>query len=503
MSQASRLPDTTDGLPPGAGGTAPPTRPRRGLFRWILVPLLIAGVGFAGYRLGQTGTGGSAAQGSFAGGSGAAATSPGSGTGSRSAAGGSAGSAGSAGTGGASGSRTRAAGASTGSAPATGVTTPVQVTPVKAGTLSTQRRLTGTVSATQTTSVTAQTSGTVRDIARTAGQTVGVGQTVLTLSNSDLTTAVQSAENTLATAQAGLTAQQAQMDANTASLQQAIVTAQATLTGAQRSYAAMQQLYGVGALARTELDTQALQVQQAQGSLITAQSNLASNRRTNATALTNAQLSVQKAQIALRQARDAADAARVVAPYAGQITAMNVTAGQALGAGTAAFTLVSAAQQVKVNVPATEAASLPVGTALNFLVGQQTYPLKVVQNAGATTAGSVPVTARFTGAEAPLGAVGSVVYRAKVASGILVPSTALQADGDATYLYTVEGGRAKQRAVTVLGQAGTQSAVQGLESGAQVISEPPTGLLDGAAVTTGGAASSAAPGAGGPPGGLP
>lgn len=380
----------------------------------------------------------------------------------------------------------------------------MQASAVKSGTLSTERRLTGTVNAAQTASVTAQTSGTITSILKNVGDAAGAGQTVITLSNKDLTTSLQSAQNTLDTAQAQLASQEAQMDANTASLQQAITTAQASLTNAQSSYDSMQKLYAVGAVAKATLDAQAVQVQSARNSLVTAQTNLSSNQRSNAAALTTAKLNVQKAQIALTQAKDNAASASVTAPFDGQITAMNVVSGQYVNANTAAFTLSSSAQQVKVNVPSTEADSLPVGAAMTFVVGQQKYPLKVTQNAGGGS-GSVPITAKFTETPAPQGTVGSVVYTAKVATGVLVPSTALQVDGSTTYIFTVENGKAKQHTVTVLGQAGTQSAITGIQAGAEVVDQPPTGLLDGSSVTTSsGSTRSSAAGAGGPPpGGMP
>lgn len=507
------------------------TPPRRGLFRWILIPLAIVGVGFVGYRLGQTGTNTSAggAGGFGTGSTGTAGAGSRNGAASSTGAGNRAGSAtgsnaaGNGTTGGATaGSTTNTSGAASASSGngtrsrtgagagssfrGSGVVTPVQAAEAKAGTLTTERRLTGTVSATQTASVSAQTSGTVTDVLKNVGDTVASGQSVLTLSNKDLTTSVQNAQNSLESAQAQLRSQQEQLSANTASLQQAINSAQLSLQNAESTYAAQQQLYAIGAVAKATLDAQAVQVQQARASLVTAQTNLASTNRSNQNGLTTAQLNVQKAQIALNQARDAASATRVTAPFDGQITAMNVVGGQYLGANTAAFTLVSNQQQVKVNVPATEADSVPVGAALTLVVGQEKYPLKVTQNTLNATGGSVPVTAKFLGSQPIVGTVGSVVYTAKVASGVLVPSTALQVDGTTTYVFTVENGKAKQHTVSVLGQAGTQSAVSGLDAGSQVIGQPPTGLLDGSSVTTASAGSTRdnAGGAGGPPpGGMP
>ncbi|WP_288435010.1 HlyD family efflux transporter periplasmic adaptor subunit [uncultured Deinococcus sp.] len=546
MSQASSPHPPQEGPPTdrtpvdrSAAGQSPP---RRGLLRWILVPLLLAGVGFVGYRLGQddsgssgagsgfgAGQGGFGAQGSAgqgaagqggvgrAGGSGAtgagatatgATGQAGAGQGTRSQSGqGQAGTGTGAGTGagqtGAQSGTGGRAGQGAGSRIGGGIVTPVQAAAVQSGTLSAQRRLSGTVAAAQSGTVTARTSGTVTEVLAGVGSALGVGDTALRLSSPDLQSSVQSAQNALDSAQLSLRSQASQTAAGRASLEQAVTAAQTSLDNAQRSLASLQRLYEVGAVARTEVDAQNVQVQNARSSLVAAQSNLAANARSGTEGQETARLAVQKAQITLNQAQAAAAAARVTVPFAGQVTALNVSAGQYVSAGTEVLTLVSRDQQVRVNVPPTEAASLPVGTALNFVAGQRTYPVKVSQNAGSAGTGSVPVVARFTGESRPAaGTVGTVVYDARVATGVLVPSTALQADSEQTYLFTVENGRAVQHTVTVLGQAGTQSAVSGVAAGAQVISQPPTGLLDGGAVRTGSGTGQGG-GQGGPPPGGP
>lgn len=554
MSQASPPHPPQEGPPtdrhraadqsaPSAAGQSPP---RRGLLRFVLVPLLLAGVGFVGYRLGQDDSGTSGTASAFGGGQGAAGQSgaatsgqgaagqdasrqggqaisaqtgaaqggsvQGNGAQGTGAQGGAATGQGAAGTGtrsgaGASGVGTGGTGAGqgtgTGSARlGSSVVTPVQAAAVKTGTLSAQRRLSGTVAAAQSGTVTARTSGTVTEVLAGVGAALGAGDTALRLSNPDLQSSVQSAQNALDSAGLSLRSQASQTAAGRASLEQAVTAAQTSLDNAQRSLASLQRLYEVGAVARTEVDAQNVQVQNARSSLVSAQSNLAANARSGTEGQETARLAVQKAQITLNQAQASAAAARVTVPFAGQVTALNVSAGQYVSAGTEVLTLVSRDQQVRVNVPPTEAASLPVGTALNFVAGQRTYPVKVSQNAGSAGSGSVPVVARFTGESRPVaGTVGTVVYTAKVATGVLVPSTALQADSDKTYLFTVENGRAVQHTVAVLGQAGTQSAVSGVAAGAQVISQPPTGLLDGGAVRTGAASAQGAEG--GPPAGGP
>ena len=536
--------ETPSTLPP-----TPPAAPRRRLPTWAITIPLICLAAYGGYKLGQpaASTQGGFGQGQFGqgaggqragqgaqGGAGGAAGQPGqrrgqtgqagagaSGTqaqgnqaqGTQAAGAGAAGQgtgagrAGPSGAGQARGTRGQANAAQAGAAPATsgqgqyrrgaggaggaaggGVTLPVTAVTVKAGTLTTNRSNTGTVAPSQTSTVNSRSSGTVSTISAQVGQDVKAGQTVVLLSNSDLNASVQSAQNALQSAQAQLANQTATLSSGRTQLEQAVKSAQLALQNAQQTYNASKQIYDAGALAKSALDAQALAVQQAQGSLVTAQANLNANTTSSTTGLRNLQISVDSAKIALTQAQTAAANVKVVAPFDGQITAVPVTGGEYLNAGSPAFSLVSSVRTLTFNVPPSEAASLTIGRQLSFNAGQSTYTIKVAQNPGAPTGGTVPITARFIGDNLPaLGTVGSVQYASKVGTGTLIPSTALQSDNNKSLVYLVENGKAKIQDVTVIGQASGQAVVSGLKAGAQIIDQPPAGLIDGAGVSTGAA----------------
>ncbi|GGR17830.1 hypothetical protein GCM10008957_33220 [Deinococcus ruber] len=385
-----------------------------------------------------------------------------------------------------------------------GATIAVQAAAIKSGTLTTQRSATGVVSASKQSTVAARTSGTVSAINAQVGDSVKAGQTIIALDNTDLTSAVDSAQNALDTARVQLTTQTQTVNGNRAQLAQALASAQAAYQSAQTSYAADQKLYAIGGIAKTALDTASSQVQQALSTLTSAQNAVNQNNSAQNGTLLQLRLAVEKAQITLKQAQQAVSNARVVAPFDGTISAISVAGGEYLNAGTSAFTLVSNNKQVTFSVPPAESTSFTDGREVSFVVGQQTYPLKITQNAGTPTNGNVSLTARFmTGTTPALGTAGSVSYSSAVGKGILIPSTALQADNDQTYVFTIENGKSKLHNVTVIGQAGTQAVVSGIDDGAQVISTPPSGLLDGAAVTTNAAGARASGAPGGPPAGGP
>lgn len=405
-----------------------------------------------------------------------------------------------------SGNWSRTGSAAGGSRRGSGAVIAVTASPAKAGTLTTQRSATGTVAAAQTTVVSSRSSGNVSALNATVGQNVAAGQVLARLSNPDLNAAVASAQNALQSAQAQLESQQASLRASRAGLEANVKSAQLSLQNAQQTYRASQQLYAAGALSRSELNTQAVAVQNAQSSLAAAQGNLAQNTTSQQSGLRDSQLAVDKARIALSQAREQAGAVTVTAPYAGQITAVSVAAGQYISSGTAVATLVGGAAQLTFNVPPSEATRFTIGRQLTFKVGQQSYPVKVSANPGAASSGVVPITARFVGTARPAsGTVGAVNYTSVVGKGVLVPTTALQTDNDQVSVFTVSGGKAKSQQVTVLGQTGDTAVVSGLTAGTQVIGTPPAGLFDGVAVDTSGAGRAGGRGDGpmGGPGGPP
>ncbi|GGJ69294.1 efflux RND transporter periplasmic adaptor subunit [Deinococcus aquiradiocola] len=483
MNQASSAPDParpdparTDAAPSRSGV---PSSSGSSARRWWLIgiPLLLV-VGFGSYELGQrSGTAGGAGSQASGGAFGAGQF----GAGQAGAAGGFSGR-----RSGQTGTRAGGTGATSVGTGSSGAVIAVTASAVKTGTLVTDRTATGTVASTQQTSVSARTSGTVSGLAVAVGDTVRAGQTVVTLSSPDLNTAVQSAQNALDSAQVSLVTQRNQTTGSRAQLQAAVAAAQTTLANAQTTLTANERLYGIGAISQTDLNASRAQVQQAQSSLSSAQNSLNENARAGSEGIASLQLAVQKARITLSQAHQAAADARVTAPFDGQVTAIGVTGGTYVNAGTAAFTLTSSARQVTFNVPPSQSVGLKVGDLLSYTVGQSKYTVKVTQNAGAPVNGNVSLVAKFVdAANVPaLGAVGAVAYPFTVASGVLVPSTALQVDSDTTFVYTVVDGKAKQVTVTVLGQANGQAAVNGLQSGAAVIAQPPSGLLDGASVTT-------------------
>ena len=104
------------------------------------------------------------------------------------------------------------------------------------------------------------------------------------------------------------------------------------------------------------------------------------------------------------------------------------------------------------------------------------------------------VAAAPRGFALPFGAVGTVTYGLTLATGAIVPIASLMTNEDQNYVYSVEGGKAIMKYVKILGQSGTAAAVSGVDDGAQIILNPPPGLLPGSVVQVSSVAPSAAGG---------
>ena len=148
----------------------------------------------------------------------------------------------------------------------------------------------------------------------------------------------------------------------------------------------------------------------------------------------------------LKQAELNLQYAQVKAPFAGQISVVNVNPGEYVGVATSAFVLVSADKEVDFNVPPTDATHLLVGTKLNFNYEGKSFQIAVRQLPSAPVNGMVPMVASVP-ISFPIsyGAVGTVGYSADPARGILIPIASLQTNEDKNYVFVIKEGKASCR----------------------------------------------------------
>jgi multidrug resistance efflux pump len=372
---------------------------------------------------------------------------------------------------------------------------PVVAVAVRVGPLTSGNDTAATVAPLTQSAVASQVAGVVSRVVHQAGDWVKAGTPVVVLDTSQLELAVANARVSLENAK--ITYQVGQDNASQANPKLAfqVQSAQSALQSAQKNYDAQKALADIGGAPASAVDNARSQLEQAQANLEAARSALDQNRKSDTQALAQLKLAIDMAQNQLQIAQLNFANASIKAPFLGQIAAVNVNPGAYVSLNTAVFVLVSAEREIDFNVPPADAPNLPLGTVVQFTYQGRTTPVKILQAPAAPINGVVPmVAAAPRGLELPFGAVGTITYGLTLARGAIVPIASLMTSEDRNYVYAVEGGKALVRYVKILGQSGTAAAVSGLDDGAQIILNPPPGLLTGSAVQVASLAPSAGAG---------
>ena len=371
---------------------------------------------------------------------------------------------------------------------------PVQSVKVQSGPLNAVHNVAGTVVPVTQSQVAAQVSGFVKTLVHSAGDWVTAGETVIQLDDSQLQLSLKNAQVALQNANINLTVGEQNITYDTKKLQLQLQSAQSALAAAQKNYDALQSAYKLGTVSSSSVDTAQSQLQQAEATYESANTALEQNKNAETQSIAQLKLAVQTASNQVEQAKLNLENASISAPFDGQIAVENVTPGEFVGQNTPAFLLMSSDRQISFSVPPTDAPILTIGKSLSFAVGGDTYTARINQAPSSPVNGVVPLTSKLLGsATLPFGTVGTVSYPVTVSVGTLVPLSALQNDGAENYVFTIVQNKAHVQPITILGETGATAAVSQLPSGAEVVINPPPGLLEGAAVSIAGAQGAGAP----------
>jgi HlyD family secretion protein len=360
---------------------------------------------------------------------------------------------------------------------------PVQATTVQAGILSSDRSTAGVVGTTMQSQVATQVAGVVKSLRHVSGDWVKAGEIVVQLDDSQLKLSLANAQASLDNAKINLAIGQDNADQANPKLSLQVQSAQSAVDSAQKFYDSQKALFNLGGLSASALDTAASQLTAAKANLEGAKSALDQNAKIGDQTIAQLRLAVVQSQNQLAQAQLNLQYASIRAPFAGQIAAVNMQAGMYAGLNTPVFTLVSADRQINFSIAPSDAPALPLGTAVTFAYNGKSYPVKVSQAPSAPINGVVPLSASVPGSfKLPFGSVGSVFYKIAIASGILVPLNALDTLENQNYVFLIIDGRAVTKNVTILGEAGITTAVDGINPGDVVVVNPPPGLIQGSQV---------------------
>ena len=362
----------------------------------------------------------------------------------------------------------------------------VRVVTAEVGVLSAVRSASVSIEAARESRVAAGITGRVVEILAREGQNVAEGAVVIVLEEDDLKLQVNNAELALRSAEINLqTADRATREG----LEQIQAQVRATETSfdlATRQYQEGQALFEVGGIAATELQGLEAQRDQAESAMLQARDALARSQRASDEDLALLQVQVQQARNQLQQARDALSEASIRAPFAGEVAEVFVEAGEFVAAGSPAFRITGADEQVGTfNVSPEDAIRLRELGEVTIGYAGRDYHADITRTASLSAQQRlVTLTARLRPSEVPIpnGTTAQVRYQIDLGEGLLLPSSAVSAEQGRTFVFIAEAGQAVRREIDLLAEAGAQVLVEGLQAGASVIAPRPLDVREGTRV---------------------
>ncbi len=362
----------------------------------------------------------------------------------------------------------------------------VKVIAAQEGTLSAQKTTTVTIEPLKESTVASGATGRVDQILKRQGQVVEQDEIIIVLDSSNASLQVQNAQLALDAARINLQKAERAVSEGGNQLALQLQSAQSNYNVLKQQYDESKALFDVGGIAKTQLDSLAAQLTQAESSVVQLQNGVAQNSRAKTEDLSLLRVQVSQAQTALQQASDALNESKIKAPFAGEISDVFTEQGEFLAAGSPAFKLVSNNQQLgSFSVPPADAETLIAQKEINFRYQGLDYAANIIRSSVAPdNQRLINITAEIYPSNTPIpaGSVAQLNYNTSEGTGILVPASAIIADSGNNYVFVAENGLSKQQSVQVLQVVGGQAMVEGLASNSLVISPLPSDLRDGVTI---------------------
>lgn len=339
--------------------------------------------------------------------------------------------------------------------------------------------VTGTLMPDAQTEIPAEPEQRVVEVSVERGQLVTAGQVIARLDAQDATNQLREAEATEGQIRErlGLTDGQPFDPLKTPEVQQA----RATMDRAEADYRRFVQLLDEGAVSRADHD-----LRRADYLATKAQYDTAANQMRQI----YQSLLTQKVRVSI--GKKAVEDTVVRAPYAGLIAERHVSVGRFMKKGDRIATLVRIDPlRIELNIPEGAVAAVRPGQRVSFAV--QAYPDRRFDGTIAYVGPSVKADSRALVVEAvvpnPKGtlrpglfATASIELPAANPS-LMIPSSAIRAEGGVAKLFTAKGDRVEVRIVHLGREAGgLVELLRGLSPGERVVNRPPEILVDGASI---------------------
>lgn len=362
----------------------------------------------------------------------------------------------------------------------------VQTVVAEPGELTATKNVSATIEASRQSQVAAGASGRVTRVLVRAGSMVSAGATVVTLNDDQLRSQVQNAELAVQSAQVNLTQAQRQSSESIEQLEAQLHSARTSRQLAEDRYREAQALLEAGGISRVEVQSLASQRDQAESAFLQARDALARAERASDENLRLLELQIDQAQNQLMQARDQRAEARITAPFAGEVADVFVEEGEFVGAGSPVFRLIAQDERrAEFSVSAEDAQWLQEQGIVYVRYAGLDYAAQITRTTRSEQEPRlIQLSADLYPAETPIptGSVAQIRYTVPLATGIVVPSASLVAEGGSTYVFAAQDGVARRTEVRVIAESGSRAVVEGLPDGTAVISPRPLDVREGTPV---------------------
>lgn len=362
----------------------------------------------------------------------------------------------------------------------------VRVELAELGTLTAAKLATVTISAGKESRVASGASGRVDRILARPGTRVDPGTAVVLLADDNQRLQLANAELALESATINLQTAERATSEGQRQLQVQARAANDNFQLAQNQLDEGRNLLAAGGIAATEVSALEAQASQAESSLLQAQDALARSERASDENLALLRVQVRQAQNQRAQALEALSETRIVAPFAGEVTEVFVEEGEFVGAGGPVFRLTGTDDQVATfNVSPEDAVLLQAQGLITLRYAGLDFGAQITRSSRPEQQPRlVTLTASLYPAETPIpnGTVAELRYTVDLAQGALVSSSALSANGGRTFVFVIDGDRARRQEVAVVAESGSQAVIEGIELGTPVISPRPLDVRDGTRV---------------------
>lgn len=365
----------------------------------------------------------------------------------------------------------------------------VEVVSPQKGTVQKEAGLTGQLEANQIVDVAPKVNGKITSLSVKLGQKVNKGDVLFVLDQEDLQNSVRSAEAQYESSQANLTQAKDNKADNTIQAESNLKQAEQTLADAKRNLERLKGLYDKGIVTKQEVEDAQTKLANAEVSNDTARNNLESSKKN--TSIVVAESSVKQAKVTLDNARSELKNSTVVAPFTGQISAINAEMGEMVSAQTAVVTMVNTnPMKVKVQSAEAEVNQLKVGdkvsvqvSALNKTVAGTIYAISPVMDE-TTKAFPVEIVIPNGQNELKAGMVATVdVEKVIEAQHLVIPKSAVIEDEGIYYVFKAEGNIAKKVEVSVGNMSSDQAEIiTGITKDDQIVIKGQTLIKDGSKI---------------------